>query len=83
VSIPACPDNRELGDRGEDVEKRPAYRSRRVDALLQDPESDVAVLQFDGELSEVPRGSTEPVKFGDDEYVAWVQVPERGVELWA
>jgi hypothetical protein len=73
----------ELGDRGQDVEEQPADRGGGVDALLQDPQPDLALLQLDGQGGEVLDRPAEAVESSDDQDVARAQVPHGRVELRA
>jgi len=62
ASISACPDTRELGQRGENLEHQSAIGGGGVDGLLQRPEPDVALLELADGLHEVRQRPAEPVE---------------------
>lgn len=67
----------EYRDRGEHVEERTATRGGRVDALGKELQPYPPLLEFVGDLLQVPHGASEPVELGDDDSVALTEITEH------
>ena len=70
AAVPACRDNRELGDHPEDVEQQTADRVGRVVDRAADVEFDAGVGEFLDDVAGIGQRPGQPVELGDDQGVA-------------